>query len=61
MSDSYLEQRVNIQPSAKLEKHAYKTFGMLKDFCDDKEMSRIKLFDRWNKFRASMKDKRDDW
>lgn len=46
MSDSYLEQRVNIQPSAKLEKHAYKTFGMLKDFCDDKEMSRIKLFDR---------------
>lgn len=61
MNDSYLEQRVNIQPSAKLEKYAYKTFGMLKDFCSDKEILKPKLFDRYNKIRVSVKDKRDDW
>ncbi|KAM7235433.1 hypothetical protein CapIbe_012619 [Capra ibex] len=53
MNDSYLEQRINIQPSAKLEKYAYKTFGMLKDFFSDKEMSKPKLFDRYNKIRSA--------
>lgn len=37
MSDSYLEQRVNIQPTAKLEKYADENFDMVKDFCNDKE------------------------
>lgn len=61
MSDSYLEQKVNIQPSAKLEKYANKTFDIFKDFYNDNEMSRTKLFDRYNKFRESMKDKHDEW
>lgn len=55
MNDSCIEQRVNIQPSAKLEKYANKTFNMLKDFHNDKEMSRTKLSDRYNKFRESRK------
>lgn len=61
MKDNYLEQPVNIQPSAKLEKYANKTFDMLKHFYNDKEMSRTKLFDRYNKFRQSRKDELDDW
>lgn len=61
MSDSYLEQKVNIQPSAKLETYANNTFDMLKAFYNHKEMSRTKIFDRYNKLRESMKDKRDDW
>lgn len=61
MNDSNLGQRVNIQPSAKLKKYANKTFNMLKDFYNDKEMSRTKLFDRYNKFRESRKDELDDW
>lgn len=56
MNDSYLEQRVNIQPSVKLEKYASKTFDMFKDFYNDKEMSRTKLFDKYKKFRQSRKD-----
>lgn len=61
MNDSYLEQRVNIQPSAKLEKCANKTFDMLKDFYNDKEMSRTKPFERYNKCGESRKDELDDW
>lgn len=61
MNDSYLEQRVNIQPSVKLEKYANKTFGIFKDFYNDKEMSRTKLFDKYKKFRQSRKDELDDW
>lgn len=61
MNDSYLEQRVNIQPSVKLEKYANKTFNMFKDFYNDKEVSRTKLFDKYKKFRQSRKDELDDW
>lgn len=61
MSNNYLEQRVNIQLSAKLEKYANKTFAMLRDFYNDKETSRTKLFDRYYKFRGSRKEKHDDW
>lgn len=55
MNDSYLEQRVNIQPSVKLEIYANKTFDMFK------EMSRTKLFVKYKKFRQSRKDELDDW
>lgn len=61
MNDSYLEQRVNTQPFAKLEKYANEDFDILKDFYIDKEMSRTKLFDRYNKFRESRNDELDDW
>lgn len=54
MNDSYLEQ-----PSAKLEKYANETFDMLKNFYNDKEVSRTKLFDIYNKFRESRKDELD--
>lgn len=56
MNDSYLEQRINIQLSAKLDRYANETFDTLKDFYDDKEMSRMKLFDRYNRFRGSRKE-----
>lgn len=36
MSDSYLEQRVNIQPSAKLENYVNKNSDMLKGSYNDK-------------------------
>lgn len=55
MNDSYLEQRVNIQPSLKLEIYANKTFDMFK------EMSRTKLFVKYKKFKQSRKDELDDW
>lgn len=61
MSDSFLEQRVSVQPSAKLEKRAYRTFDMLKDSCKDKEMPRRELFDRCNKSRENRKNNCDDW
>lgn len=61
MNDSYLEQRVNIQPSVKSEKYANKSFDMFKDFYHDKEMSRTKVFDKYKKFRQSRKDELDDW
>lgn len=61
MNDSYQEQRVNIQPSAKLEKYTNKTFDTLKAFYNDKEMSRTKLFAMYNKFRESRKEELDDW
>lgn len=61
MNDSYLEQRVNPLPSTKLKKYANETSDMLKDFYNDKEMSRTKLFDTYKKFRVSRKDELDDW
>lgn len=61
MNDNYQEQRVNIQPSAKLEKSINKTFDRLKDFYNEKEMSRTILFAMYNKFRESRKEELDDW
>lgn len=60
MSDSFREQRINIQPCAKLEKYANKISDMIKNFCNPIEMSRTIFFDSY-KFRESRKDKRDDW
>lgn len=50
---SYLEQRTNTQPTAKLKKHAGKSFDTLQYIYSDKEKSRKKLFNRCNKFRGS--------
>lgn len=61
MNDSYLEQRVNIQPTVKLEIYANKNFDMFKDFFNDKEMSRTKLSVKYKKFRQSRKNELDDW
>lgn len=43
MSDSYLEQRVNIHPPTKLEKYTGEASDRSRDFHGDKEMSRTRL------------------
>ena len=57
MNDSYLEQKVYIQPPAKLQKYTNENF----DFYNGKKLSRTRLFNRYNKFRESRKDELDDW